>query len=458
MKKFINISRYITSILICFILFIPSSCKIQNSGDPNNPSLEGVLSNATVPILNTIVTGTESGMRVDLEFYLDDVSIVGREILRFSGADPRYTSDLLGKGNNILDNQAFYDTRPWNAFYRVVKNCNILIQAIGNTNLPTDAQKQGYLAFANTIKAYELLLALNLTNENGIRIDVSDPNHLGPIVDKTTALTAIAALLDQAATQLDNAGTTFAFQLSAGFAGFNTPPTFKQFNQALAARVAVYRGNFAEALTHLSNSFLNLTGDYNATKGIGVYHIFSNAGGDQLNRFFLPLNSTGEVRGVEPTFISDAIAAGEGNDLRIANKTGLRSSPASSDNLTATYGVTLYKSNLDPIPIIRNEELMLIYAEAKINTGALADAVTVLNTIRTGNGLNPYAGPVTQPALITEMLKQRRYSLFGEGHRWIDMRRYNLLDQLPLGRAGDHVWRCFPIPFPENVGPGSCLL
>ena len=455
MKMLKDIQGSALWILLTFILIAPASCKLDDDPDPNNSSLQGVQQNAPVPILNTIVTGTESGMRLNLEFYLDDVGAVGRDILRFSTADPRYTSDLLGKGSATLDNNSFYTTQPWNAFYLVVKNCNILIEAVNNSNQPTDEQKQGYLGFANTIKAYEFLLLLNLTNDNGIRIDVADPDNLGPIVDKTAAFTAIAALLEEGYNQLNAAGTSFPFQLSAGFSGFNTPATFKLFNQALAARVAVYRGNYPEALTHLGQSFLTLEGNYNQTKNLGVYHIFSNAGGDLLNRFFFAVNATGEVRGAHPSFLADAVAAGEQNDLRIANKIAVRTNTATLDNLAATHSLALYKSNLDPIAIIRNEELMLIFAEASIQTGALPAAVAVLNTIRVGNGLLPYSGPQTQPALIDEMLKQRRYSLYAEGHRWIDMRRYNRLGQLPIDRPDDNVWNCFPIPFPENE-PSPC--
>lgn len=455
MKIHINYSKIMLGVMLAASMLLPSGCELDDTGDPNNSSLDGVQSNATVAALNTIVTGTESGLRPSLEFYLDDVSQIGRDIYRFSSADPRYTSELLGRGTAILDNNTFYITNPWNAFYRVVKNCNVLIGSVNNTSLPTEEQKQGYLGFANTMKAYALLLALNLTNENGIRLEVDDPDNLGPVVDKATALASIAALLETGATHLDAAGTSFAFRLSSGFAVFNDPPAFKRFNQGLAARVAAYRGNFAEVLTHLNGSFMDINADYNTVKNIGAYHIYSTAGGDELNRFFLPVNSTGEVRGAHPAFLADAQAAGEGADLRLS-KIALRSSPATSDNLTATHGLALYQSNTSPIPIMRNEELMLLYAEAKIQTGAFGDAVPVLNKIRTGNGLLAYAGPVDNASLINEMLKQRRYSLYAEGHRWIDMRRYNRLAELPINRTGDDVWNCFPIPFAEDA-PSPCL-
>jgi hypothetical protein len=42
-----------------------------------------------------------------------------------------------------------------------------------------------------------LLLNLNLTFSNGIRIDVADPDNLGPILGFDESLAAISALLDE---------------------------------------------------------------------------------------------------------------------------------------------------------------------------------------------------------------------------------------------------------------------
>jgi hypothetical protein len=112
--------------------------------------------------------------------------------------------------------------------------------------------------------------------------------------------------------------------------------------------------------------------------------------------------------------------------------------------------VWVYTSSTAPIPIVRNEELILIYAEAKIQTNSLSEAVTALNVIRAGHNLSPYSGAVTQDALIDEMLTQRRYSLFYEGHRWIDVRRYDKLNTLPIDRPGDDVWSAMPIPQTEQ--------
>ena len=305
----------------------------------------------------------------------------------------------------------------------------------------TDQQKKVGIAYAKTIKAYELLLVLNLQYNNGIRIDVANPDALGPFLSKDSSLRGIISLMDSAYADL-SANATTAFPFNSTIFG-NTAGEFAQFNRALAARLAVYNSDWAGALTDLSNSFFDLNGDLMK----GAYYMYSSAGGDQLNPVYLPLNSTGEARVAQISFITDA----EAGDTRL-NKVSKRTTPYKLDDLTGTYDFYLYKSNVDKIPIIRNEELILIDAEANINLGGaanLTNAVTALNRIRKAANLPDYSGAMTKAALITEMLNQRRYSLYGEGHRWIDMRRYNLLNTLPLDRPGDHVWSQFPRPAGE---------
>jgi hypothetical protein len=434
MKK--NLIYNITRLLVLMVLL--SSCK-KEIGSLNGSTIEELSANATKFQLNNVVTGTESGMRNAIDFYLDAVGMIGREMYRFAGSEPRYTSDLLGGGTATLNNNTFYLTNPWNARYRVVKNCNILIQAANNSTLITPEEKKGFLGFAKTIKAYYLLLNLNLTYTNGVRIEVSDPDNLGPVVGYPESLTAIAAMLDEAKSDLT--GATIAFNLSSGFTGFKTAAGLIQFNRALAARVAVYRQQWAAALTALNESFFDLNGGFNT----GIFHVYSSGPNDQLNLTFFPQNNTGEVRLAHPGYATDIIAG----DDRIQKAT-LRASAASLDNLTSNRDVWVYTSSTAPVPIIRNEELILIYAEAKINLNQIPDAIVALNRIRTGHNIPVYAGGITPTALLTEMLFQRRYSLFFEGHRWVDMRRYNRLNQLPLDRAGDDVWEKFPLPLTEG--------
>jgi len=423
--------------LLGWVLSLCAACH-KDFGDLNEPTVQAFTTNATVAELNNLVSGTESGLRNNLTLYLDDVGIIGREMYHFSASEPRYVTDLLGASGATLSGSNFYITNTWASRYQVVKNCNILEQAASSTSLISAQEVSGYLGFARTIKAFQLLLCLNQTDSNGIRINVSDPNNLGPFVQPADALTAIAALLDSAQTDFSNATIDYTL---ASFGNFTDAAGLLQVNRALAARVAVYRQNWAGALTDLSASFFGLGQDLS----LGAFDVYGTGSGDQLNTFFIPQNQTGEIRVAHPSYATDI----EAGDDRIGKAT-LRTSVASLDGLSSNRDVWVYTSSTAPVPIIRNEELILIYAEANIQTMDLTDAVTALNTIRNAHNLPNYSGPVTQAALLTEMLNQRRYSLYCEGHRWVDLRRYNLLGELPIDRPGDQVWTEFPLPVTET--------
>ncbi len=416
--------------------------ELDDAPDPNGPSLEDISTNPTADKVANLAVGVEASARDELNTYYVDVSMIGREAWRFSAADPRFTGDLLGRGTSVLDDNTFYITRPWGARYRTIRNANILIEAVDGVVAFSDAEKRAVKGYAKTIVAYQLLMNLNLTYDNGIRVDVAG-DEPGPVLGRAEALAAIAAMLDEAAADLGAGGDSFPFPLSSGFDGFGTPATFRTFNRALAARVAVYRQNWQEALGILPNTFLS-PGDPLTE---GVYHVFSQQPGDLVNSFFFnPDAPAGDALVAHPSFAAD-IDSGDNRISKIFDRT----EPATLDGLTSDFGVFVYKTATDPIPIIRVAELLLIRAEARIQTGDLAGAVEDLNRIRTAAGLDLYTGEVAQAALIDEMLKQRRFELYGEGHRWIDLRRYGRLSELPLDRAEDDVWQQFPIPSTENV-------
>jgi hypothetical protein len=425
------------------------SCNVEDFSDLNNPEVDAFSENLTRGDLQDLVAGVLYSSRVRLGTYYDDCGVIGREYWRFSSSDPRFTSDLLGGSSAVLDNNTFYITNPWAARYRTVKNANLILGFLESQDLSGQFSPQEINAtrgFLKTFIGHELLLNLNLTDENGIRVDVADANNLGPFVSRTEALSAIRNILTDAASDLNSGGGSFPFSLPSGFGAFNTPSTFAQVSHAFAARVAAYQGDASGTLSHLNNSFFDLNGDlYN-----GFYYNFSTDQTDLLNPLFFPVESTtAGARVTHPSFLDDA-EAGDGRLSKVVE----RSEPITLDNLTGNYSVFLYSSNSDAIPMIRNEELILLYAEANITVNS-GEAVNALNVIRASAGLAPYAGATDSESLIEEMLTQRRYSLYAEGHRWIDVRRYNRLDTLPIDRVDsegnpDDVWSSFPVPLTEN--------
>ena len=144
-----------------------------------------------------------------------------------------------------------------------------------------------------------------------------------------------------------------------------------------------------------------------------------------------------------PTFKDEA----EAGDPRYSNKVVERATEITYDGLTSNEAPIMWNSDYDPVALIRNEELVLLKAEATIG-GGTGDGLTEINIVRAAHGLADAAS-----GGLTQLLHEKRYSLFLEGHRWIDMRHYGLTDQLPLDRDGDVVFDSYPRP--ETEVPGS---
>lgn len=425
------------------VLLVPfASCDIEDQPNPNGSSIAGFDADASKSALQTLVTGVEDLLRQEIGFYYDIVSIIGREYYFFTGSDPRYTGEVLGKGEAQLDNAGFYGTRPYFGRYRTVKTANVLIDGATNSSLITSEDLNGYIGFAKTFQAYELLLVSNLQYQNGIRTNVADIDNLGPFEDYNAALSTIQGLLDDAASNLGQAGSAFPFNLSAAMAGFNDPQSFLSFNRGIAARVALYQGNNGDALAKLGSSFMDIDGDLN----VGPARFYSTAGGDFANNLFRQPDQADAII-AHPSFVADAAAG----DSRL-NKVLLRSSGTLTlDELSGDYDVVRYQSFEDFVPFMRNEELVLIYAEANASSNS-GEAVRAINAVRSAAGLGAYSGGTDAASIVDEVVNQRRYSLFGEGHRWVDMRRLGRLGDLPLDRSGDDVWSQFPRPVSEVDG------
>jgi hypothetical protein len=413
--------------------------------DYNNPSLEE-LQNPTPAIIAAAATGMLVGMRDEFDDrngYISLVGIVGRESYNFDGADPRFITEML-EGQLNPSSPAF-GGNLWVDRYRNIRHATITLEALDKVAAFSPAQKEATRGFLKTLQAHELLLVINTRDVNGVALDLDRAPTAAPapLSTRVQGLTRVSQLLDEARTHLQAGGAAFPFPLSSGFAAFNTPATFLRFNRALKARVEVYRGQYAAALTALSESFLTL----DATQfNLGAYHIFTTGAGDDVNELFDPRPAPDIL--AHPSIVTDAQRRFTGElDLRVQRKIRTVTSRTVSF-ITTDKAFTIYGSLNASIPIIRNEELILLRAEANIGLGNMSAALPDLNFIRVNSGgLEPLSN--AQQVSLTELLRQKRYSLLFEGHRWIDLRRYNRLGDLPLDRANHTRNSAFPIPEAE---------
>lgn len=422
MKKILYILFAAVSILL--------SCKLDDQLDPNNPSVSSVTQNATTGQLQNLVTGLEARSKAYIGTAANAYGVFGREIWYFNRTDARYNQFWLGQGGRQPNSTFFGVDGAFTSAYSTIKQANLLINAVANTNAVSATQKHGYLGFAKTIQGYQFIIPANSQYDNGIRIDVADELHPGPFVKYQPALTAIRALLDDGYSELKQAGSALPFTLSSGYNGFNTPEGLIKVNRALVARVAIYQKDWQGALDALSLSFFDLNGNLST----GPAHTFAGPP-DTYNPLFYVLNaSPATITVVHPSLISDALPG----DLRVSNKffkrTAVLTNTQGDVPLSSQYQDNRWGTNAAPITYIKNEELILIYAEASAQLQQFDNAIKAVNRIRSTAGLLNYTGERTTEALITEILFQRRYSLWYEpaGHRWVDLRRYGRLSEIPV--------------------------
>jgi hypothetical protein len=377
--------------------------------------------------------------------WVNDAGMFGRESFNYFLTDSRVTANFLDKPAIDPGGTAAGD---WTGRY---SNLRAIYSLIGVADSIPDAvfspqQKSAVNGFAHTMDALELSYVVMARDSLGAPVEIqADLRALSPFVSRDSVYNYIIGELDQAKTELAAGGAAFPFTLGSGFTGFNTPATFLQFNRALAARINAYRASlgitgcstalsatcYTTVLQDLNESFLNPGGSV----GTGVNDIYSSAANDVPNQFSPALTANYVAH---PSIGPDSPRRADGSfDLRYQSKirrlSAPRAYPTAGISIPTDYAFNLYPLPSSPIPIIRNEELVLLRAEARYFTGDVSGALDDINLIRVNSGgLAPISGFTDQNAFITELLLQRRYSLLWEGHRWVDVRRFNRLNTLPI--------------------------
>ena len=430
-------------------LVVGVACSDPMIPDYNNPQLPSVIPSRDQ--LQNQVTGIVAGDREQAAFFVLVLETMGRDAYRIDGADPRYVQQPLG----LFSPGAFLVDFTWNSSYRTIAGAQLLAEGVESSPIFSEAEKAGTKGYARTMQALEYVKLIETRDSLGIPISTGS-GQMEPISCKLKVLTYISSLLDSAASDLQAGGSSFAFTLPGGFAGFSTPTTFLQFNRALAAKVHIYRGfagfkgtgnpvdagELNAALTALDASF------YSATPSnfrIGVYHTYSTSSGDLLN-----VNYDRSVIRANPKVLSQADAG----DLRLSK---IQQDPSFTKALPDSSAVSdIIFLNITgpttPTPIVIDEELVLMRAEALWGLNRDAEALALVNLVRQSSGglaVKTAANFPTRLDLLREILKQKRYSLlFESGDRLVDYRMFGLYSELgaelrpPV--AGPQV-----IPFPS---------
>lgn len=430
--------------IACLAAIALTACDLDVP-DLNNPPISDLDENPTRENVSAACTGLVVGHRGNVAAangYVAQLGILGREAYNFDNADPRFIGELLA---GPLQKGSPFGGNFWAGPYANLRLATLVLYGADAAAGFSDAERNSIKGFTHTIMALDLLRVITTRDSIGAIIDVDNPiDELAPFAAKDAVYAEIARLLDAAVPELDAAGSAFAFQLPSGFDGFDRPASFKTFNRAIRARVAAYTGDYAGALTALAGSFLKEELVSLDDLRIGVYFDFSAGPGDITNGL------VNRNIFAHPSIVSDAQMNGAAPDQRLTRKVFTTENPGSAQMLTSDQKFNLYGAD-SQVPIIRNEELLLLRAEALWGMGMLPEAIVDLNRVRVvSGGLTPLVSTLTADEVENEILYNRRYSLLFEGgHRWIDVRRFDRIMDLPLDLP-EHVRNVrYPVPQAE---------
>jgi hypothetical protein len=420
--------------------------------DLNNPAYEDVLSKPLTRIgLQNLVTGYHDAQRSALgqpvASYIIFGEIMARDAYRIDASENRYVNHFL---NGTPDPSAFSGSANFAVFFRDIRAANTILQAL--PSIPdgegvTDQQKSSIRGMIRTMKAIDYYRALEYRDTLGIPFAVEQllGSPLAPIVCKSSVLTSVSSLLDSAYADLIAGGSSFPVAIPRGFAGFDTPATFAQFNRGWKAKVELYRAlehtsptggaGFRNSITALHASFISAT-----DMEKGVYFTFSTSSGDLPNPLVdgnLHLNPQ----------VSDSLQSGDRRGVKIVAAPQL-----SVQGLT--YRSNFRVSQTQPIAYLKSEELVLLRAQANVGLGDLVGALADVNLVRAASGGLPPLPPFADAsAAIDAILREKRYSLLLESaHRLVDLRAYRRLNAtyFKKERPGDVFVKALPIPQNES--------
>jgi len=471
MTTILHLRRLATVGAVLGALLAGAACSdFFNVTNTNQPLLDSLLANPTRDRLSAAAIGIFGSARSGIQNYIWRLGSMGREGINLSGNNqPDYQEPFYGP----LQGGGFGGAL-WADRYQNIRNINIYLTAVAtNTDLSV-GEKAASRGMANTMKALAFLYVVLTRDSLGAPVDVDRAltAATATFVTKDSVYGYVLALLDGARADLrvaDADSAAFPFPTPPGFSGLETPGAFKRFNRALAAKAAILRATaaacgtpcYTRAVADLDSSFLDRTATTAAGFAAGAYFDFSNGAGDISNGLSEPLN--GDTYFALDSNVANADTQpvpGKVRDQRVLDKVDSALVPQRLGGIpivgTLKFKVFFTAGKADPahqIPIIRNEELVLLDAEAQWFAGSKAQAVTDLNQVRTNAGkLAPTTVTIASPdtAFVTQLLYNRRYSLLWEqGTRWIDARRFGRLSAIPPQVNGGSVPVVMPVPDAE---------
>ncbi len=408
------------------------------------------------------------------------MDVMGEDFVHTSAGNGWYNAEY--QWNMHTNDQGARTRYPYRVYYQIIRNANVIINGADGAEGPqaiknmAKGQALVYRAFCHfqLVQMYgSRYVAGQQNSQLGVPILLIDTNDPQPRSTVEEVYAQIHADLDE------------AIQLLQGYQRPNKSHLDQSVARGLKARVALVQGNYTMAITNAqmarqgyplmtNNEYLSGFNSYTNGEWMWGSHIvedqttfFANFGAYVSRNF----NST-NIRTNPKAIFSVLYDQLPETDIRRAlwDPTGQHNNLPAGVTLPSNFvrfpytsqkfiSVSTADSRMDVV-YMRAAEMFLIEAEAKARLGQ-NDAAQVLFDLVSPRDPEYTLSSNTGQALIDEILFYRRIELWGEGFRWLDLKRLNspldrrggnhlanLINNLFEVAAGDNRWQ-YQIPISE---------
>jgi starch-binding outer membrane protein, SusD/RagB family len=393
------------SSVAAIVLFALAGCSLDLQ-NPNLPT-EAAATSSTQSI-SQVAVGLQAEYANEL---VNPVYVTGMVTDEIGAGGATFQSyQILDSGDQQLDNNLGPSEDPWAGEYLVVRDANVLLQDAPNVGFGA-ATLSGIIALAKLFKAMAFGNLLQLYQQIPLNVGPQVVNP--PFATRTEALDTVLALLQEATTQIQTTPPSSDFNSGILAPGFDLTNTL----YAMTARYALIAGNTQLAMQAAQSVDLSAKSvfEYTANDPNPLYTMWYSSGNAYQMR---PKDS----------FRSQA----EAGDQRV----GYWVTPADIQGAVSALDEFVQFTNAaDSYYAYFPAEMRLIQAEVLARQGDLNGALQQVNEVRTECTSTvgeptaclpplPASAVSTQQAMLDEILHEREYSLYLQGVRWSDLRRF----------------------------------
>ncbi|WP_127025068.1 RagB/SusD family nutrient uptake outer membrane protein [Flagellimonas beolgyonensis] len=403
----------------------------------DNATVEAALGHIYAQLRETAFSnGRSSGVSYLMGHYADELDL---NAIDLPNVQVYADNNVLPSDNTV---KSFWDTG-----YAVIYEANRIIEGVGASSELLEADRERFMGEAKFIRGYVHFYLMNLF---GPVPYITDTDYR---INREVARMKVEEVYQYLIADLLEAKGS----LPTGMVHPSKLRVDHWTVSALLARTYLYHGEWDRALSE-ANYVISGSG---ASLEADLDKVFLTESPETLWQLDVAMNGTNTYEGF--TFIVNApppnsslsttlIAGFEIGDQRLSSWVG-----SVSDGSSTWYFPYKYKQGtnteqtLERSIMVRLGEVYLIAAEAAARSGALSEALSRLNAIRSRAGL-PVIASVDQGVVLEAIWDERQVELFTElGHRFFDLKRTGRVTEVlgALKPDWQNTDRLLPLPESE---------